>query len=68
MKIKKEVIFHIICRVLLGVIGMYFLNIFFRTQEYGVHIGINTGSITTIACLGIPGFLLILGLAVYASY
>jgi hypothetical protein len=55
-------------RASLGTAGVYLLDMFLKSRGYRVFVGVNTMSILSNGLLGLPGFILLYGLAVYYSF
>lgn len=55
-------------RAAIGTVGICILDLVIKSQGYGVSVGVNGVSILTNGLLGLPGFLLLYGLAVYYAF
>lgn len=65
---RLEVMVNIILRMVMGVLGIYLLNTFLKSQEIVLNVGINEVTILTVGLLGLPGFMLIYGLELYYTF
>jgi inhibitor of the pro-sigma K processing machinery len=54
-------------RAVVGTAGIYFLDFILRWKEVDINVGVNGVSVLTNGLLGLPGFLLLYGLAFYYS-
>jgi inhibitor of the pro-sigma K processing machinery len=54
-------------RACIGTAGIYILDMILKSKGYGINVGINGASVLTNGLLGLPGFLMLYGLAVYYS-
>jgi inhibitor of the pro-sigma K processing machinery len=55
-------------RACIGTAGIYVLDLVLKSKGYDVNVGINAATILTNGLLGLPGFLMLYGLAVYYSF
>ena len=55
-------------RASIGTAAICLLNLALSSQGYGINVGVNGVSVLTNGFLGLPGFLLLFGLAIYYSY
>lgn len=55
-------------RAAIGTLGIYLLDLIFKSKGYDVRVGINAVSVVTNGLLGLPGFLLLYALAVYYTF
>lgn len=64
-KSKIEFIINMVLRMMMGTIGVYFVNsiLFSQGMEFGI--GINLITLLTLGTLGFPGFLLLYGMVFY---
>lgn len=65
---RLEVMVNIILRMVMGVLGIYLLNTFLKSQEIVLNVGINEVTVLTVGLLGLPGFMLIYGLELYYTF
>ena len=65
LKQRAKVLFHFAVRAVIGVISIYFCNIFWEMQDISVSVGINPVSFLTVGSLGISGFALLYGIMFY---
>jgi inhibitor of the pro-sigma K processing machinery len=54
-------------RACFGTAGIYLLDLVFRMKGMDINVGVNGVSVLTNGLLGLPGFLLLYGLAFYYS-
>ncbi|NLP34308.1 MAG: hypothetical protein GX359_03835 [Clostridiales bacterium] len=64
---RPDIIINFALRALLGTAGIYALDFVLRSQGYQVNVGVNMVTFATNGLLGLPGFLLLYGLAFYYS-
>lgn len=62
---KAEWFLNLVLRSVFGVIFMYFLNWGIEILGFTVAVGINAATALTVGILGVPGILVLYGLAVY---
>ena len=55
-------------RASIGTASIYLLDMVLRMKGYDISVGINGVSVVTNGLLGLPGFLLLYGLAIYYIY
>ena len=55
-------------RACFGTAGIYLLDFLLRSNGYDINVGVNLASILTNGLLGLPGFLLLYGLATYYTF
>lgn len=55
-------------RASIGTACIYLLDMVLRMKGYDISVGINGVSVVTNGLLGLPGFLLLYGLAIYYTY
>jgi len=65
---KPERIVNFALRASIGTAGIYLLDLFLRSNGYDINVGINGVSVMANGLLGLPGFLLLYGLAIYYTY
>jgi inhibitor of the pro-sigma K processing machinery len=54
-------------RASIGTAGIYLIDLVLRTKGVDINVGINGVSVLTNGLLGLPGFILLYGLAFYYS-
>jgi inhibitor of the pro-sigma K processing machinery len=54
-------------RASIGTAGIYLLDLILRSKGFDINVGVNGVSVLTNGLLGLPGFLLLYGLAFYYS-
>lgn len=54
-------------RACIGTAGIYLLDLILRMKGFEINVGVNGASILTNGLLGLPGFILLYGLAFYYS-
>ena len=62
LKQKAEIFLNFMVRIVVGFIGVYFLNAFLAQQGVDVAVGLNVVSALTLGTLGIGGFVLLYGI------
>ena len=65
---RPDLIVNFGLRASVGTAAICLLNLALSSQGYGVNVGVNAVSILANGLLGLPGFLLLFGLAVFYSY
>ncbi len=59
---NTEILVNFLLRMVMGVIGIYFVNQFLAAQNIAIAVGLNPASLLTVGGLGIPGFALLYGI------
>ena len=67
VKRRPDLIVNMLLRACMGTAAIYLLDLLFKSNGYGISVGINIPTILTNGLLGLPGFLLLYGLAFYYS-
>lgn len=62
---KKEWILNLLMRSIMGVIAIYFINIFLEERGIYPGVGINIWTVLTSGILGIPGVAALYGIGFY---
>lgn len=62
LKRKAEIFLNFMVRIVVGFIGVYFLNAFLSQRGIDVAVGINVMSALTLGSLGFGGFVLLYGI------
>lgn len=65
---KPERIINFVLRTLIGTAGIYLLDFVLRSNGLEVNVGINAATVLTNGILGLPGFIMLYGLAAYYTY
>ncbi len=65
---RPDLIVNFILRASAGTAGICVVNLALQSQGYGISIAVNGVSVLANGLLGLPGFLLLFGLAVYYSF
>lgn len=68
VKRRQDVLIDLVLRAVIGTAGIYLLDLVLRIRGYDISVGINGATVITNGLLGLPGFLLLYGLAVYYSF
>lgn len=55
-------------RACLGTAGVYVLDLILKSSGYNINVGVNGMTVLSNGLLGLPGFILLYGLAVYYSF
>lgn len=66
LKRKAAIVLNIIVRIIVGCVGIIFLNDFLQKQGIPVAAGLNPLNLLTIGSLGTSGFALIYGILFYS--
>jgi inhibitor of the pro-sigma K processing machinery len=64
---RPDIIINFGLRACLGTAGIYLLDLLLSSIGYNISVGINAVSFAANGLLGLPGFLLLYGLAFYYS-
>ena len=65
---RPDLIVDFALRACIGTAGIYLLDLILRSKGYHINVGINGATLLTNGLLGLPGFLLLYGLAIYYSF
>ena len=65
---KPEMIVNAMLRTFIGTAGIYLLDFVLKSNGIQVHVGINAATVLTNSFLGLPGFVMLYGLAAYYTY
>lgn len=65
---RPDLLVNFALRASLGTAGVYVLDIFLKSRGYGVFVGVNAMSVLSNGLLGLPGFILLYGLAAFYSF
>ena len=65
IKKRIDLIVDFIVRASIGTVGICLLNFILRSKPYSINVGINGVTVLTNGLLGLPGFILLYGLAIY---
>ncbi len=65
---RPDIILNFGLRACIGTVGIYLLDFILKSKGYDINVGINAATITANGLLGLPGFLMLYGLAVYYSF
>lgn len=68
IKNKPKLILNAGLRAVAGAAGIYFLDFLLSSNGYVIQVGINEVTLLTNGLLGLPGFILLYGLAIYYTY
>lgn len=65
---RPDMLMNFALRAVAGTAGIYLLNFVLSRTSSEIHVGVNLGTVSTGGLLGLPGILLLYGLAIYYSY
>ena len=65
---KPEMIVNAFLCIFIGTAGIYLLDFVLRSNGIQVNVGINAATVLTNSFLGLPGFIMLYGLAAYYTY
>ncbi len=65
---RPDLILDFGLRACIGTIGIYIVDIILKSKGYDVCVGINGATILANGLLGVPGILMLYGLAVYYTF
>jgi inhibitor of the pro-sigma K processing machinery len=68
VKRRPDLLIDFILRACIGMAGIYLLDLIFVARGYDINVGINGFTVLTNGLLGLPGFILLYGLAIYYSF
>lgn len=64
---RSDLIMDFLLRAFVGTAGIYLLDFVLRLGGYHISVGVNAFTILSNGILGLPGFILLYGLAFYYS-
>lgn len=67
VKRRPDLIVSFALRASVGTAGIYLLDLIMRSKGININVGINTASVLVNGFLGLPGFIMLYGLAYYYS-
>lgn len=67
IKRNPKLIINAGLRTVVGALGIYFIDSILRSQGYQIQVGINEATLLTNGILGLPGFIMLYGLAYFYS-
>jgi len=67
IKRRPDLIVSFALRAFIGTAGIYLLDFILGSKGVNINVGINLGSVLVNGLLGLPGFILLYGLAFYYS-
>lgn len=62
---KTEWLLNVVMRSILGVIGIYFINLMLASCGFSVNVGVNEVTLLTCGILGFPGLAALYGLGFF---
>lgn len=65
---RPDRIVNFALRACLGTAGIYLLDFLLKSQGFAINVGVNGITILTNGLLGLPGFMLLYGLAIYYTF
>jgi hypothetical protein len=65
---RPDLIVDFALRACIGTVGIYLLDLVLRSRGYSINVGVNGITVLVNGLLGLPGFLLLYGLAIYYSF
>lgn len=68
IKRRPDLLIDFALRACLGTAGIYLLDFMLLRGGYDIHVGVNSMTILANGLLGLPGFILMYGLAIYYSF
>lgn len=68
IKRRPDRIVNFALRACLGTAGIYLLDFVLRSWGYEINVGVNGFTVLTNGLLGLPGFILLYGLAIYYMF
>lgn len=64
-KNKMEILLNFVLRAVVGITGLYFMNLFLTGQGLFMTVGINPITVSAVGVLGLPGFVMLYGISFY---
>ncbi|MDF2538841.1 MAG: putative rane protein [Herbinix sp.] len=68
IKRRPDLIVDFLLRSVIGTAGIYLLDLILKSRGYNINVGINGATVLANGLLGLPGFILLYGLAFYYSF
>lgn len=68
VKRRPDLLIDFGLRAVIGTAGIYLLDLIFKSKGYNINVGINGVTVLANGLLGLPGFILLYGLAIYYSF
>lgn len=68
IKRRPDLLVDFVLRACMGMAGIYLLDLIFKSRGYDINVGINGITVLANGLLGLPGFILLYGLAIYYSF
>jgi inhibitor of the pro-sigma K processing machinery len=68
IKRRPDLLIDFALRASIGTAGVYLLDLIFKTKGYDINVGVNGVTVLANGLLGLPGFILLYGLAIYYSF
>ncbi len=68
VKRRPDLIADFALRALFGTAGISIMDFVFKSGGYDIFVGVNGVTVLTNGLLGLPGFLLLYGLAIYYTF
>lgn len=65
VKHRYDLLVNFGLRIVAGLVGIYLLNTLFHSLGLGVEVGTNSFTALVIGLLGLPGFIVVYGIAAY---
>lgn len=65
---RPDLIVNFLLRSCIGVVGIYIFDTILKMKGIDISVGINAATVLTNGILGIPGFLMLYGLAMYYAF
>jgi inhibitor of the pro-sigma K processing machinery len=67
VKKRVDLVFDFLLRACVGTAGIYLLDFILNISGFQIFVGVNTFTVLSNGLLGLPGFILLYGLAFYYS-
>lgn len=68
IKRRPDLLIDFALRACIGTAGIYLLDLIFKSKGYDINVGINGVTVLVNGLLGLPGFILLYGLAIYYTF
>lgn len=68
VKKRPDLLVDFALRACIGTAGIYLMDLIFKSKGYDINVGVNGVTVLANGLLGLPGFIMLYGLAFYYSF